>query len=257
MSNRKYAAAVLEGGPASDNDRMKAITDILAVRINDVVKDILDGSWVPTSNEEPVFRKHIQEWFEEMSPELAKEYEIQVGTVENVTAPGYRIIVGHRPKPKRMSWWEEGIRSARINVDASHITAGSINATTIQAGAITADRINPHIMTGTLNVGNVDGYIRANDTQRLDGLRDIQSIRINERYGMGVINTGGTATVGNINFAPIWHQGNDGAGTGLDVDMVDGIHTREWATAQLEPFDVQIGDTIYRNVEVTGVIEDV
>jgi hypothetical protein len=248
MSNRKYAAAVLEDGPASIDDKMQSTCSILADLMNQVAEDMLDkyiNNNVPTATMAAILEV-TQKEFEEIAPDLAKRYELDVSTFEDFTKPGspHRIVIKPRPKPR---WMWEPMSAYVGSIDASHITAGSINASTIQAGSITADRI--------------DGYIRGNDTVRLDGMRDVRSIRVTERYGMGVINTGGMATINtvrnNINFAPIWHQGNDGAGTGLDVDMVDGIHTREWATAQLEPFDVQIGDTIYRNVEVTGVIEDV
>jgi hypothetical protein len=271
MSNRKYAAAVLEGGPASQDDKVKATCVIIADLMNQVAKDMLGeirNTYVPVPTMSAI-SEVAQKEFEEIAPELAKKYELTISTVQQWEKPGapHHIIIGYRPKPR---WkWQDELMSAHIGtIDASHITADSIGAVTIQAGNITADRIRPDIMTGTLNVDNVDGYIRAIDTQRLDGLRDIRTVRVTERYGMGVINTGGMATVGNINFAPTWHAGNTGAGTGLDVDAVDGIHFHDWADTvtavgvspllfeQNEPFDLQVGNTTYRNVEITGVIEN-
>ena len=57
-------------------------------------------------------------------------------------------------------------------------------------------------------------------------------------------NTYLTGTEGKINNQTIWHKGNDGSGSGLDADLLDGKHASAFALAHDHPYVKKAGDTM-------------
>ncbi len=65
-------------------------------------------------------------------------------------------------------------------------------------------------------------------------------------------NTYLTATEGRINNQIIWHAGNDGSGSGLDADLLDGKHASAFSLAHDHPYVKKAGDTMTGNLTLQG-----
>jgi aconitase A len=190
VSNRKYAG-LLEGNNRTDDDRMKSITKALADSVNEMLDDILRDLRTPMDDGvEKGIQSYIRRQFANSYPGLEKDYEVMVGATQDFTDPyqPWKMYVGYRKKHK-------------IEFDWENLSAHTINASSITAGRITTDHLSA-------------GAIRAN-TVRADHTHDVQTLRIRERYGMGVINTDGIAVAGNITF-------HDGYAPNLSVNPLGG-----------------------------------
>lgn len=110
MSNRKYAAAVLEGGSATIDDKMNAVVKILSEKLSTVAEEALLNARLYHQNPEPL-EKALQtmagEEFEKMYPDLHKEYEVFALTREDFSEPfgHWRVVVAWRKK--LTSRWED------------------------------------------------------------------------------------------------------------------------------------------------------
>ena len=119
--------------------------------------------------------------------------------------------------------------AAVVNTGTSGATIPLLNAANTVSGLITlqvgADE--------SLRIARTDGYISfyntANDDRHAYILADATNlILVNEQSGGAVqINTTGGALTTNGNA--IWHAGNDGAGSGLDADTLDGVEGSAYA----------------------------
>lgn len=165
MSNRKYAAALLEGNSAKEKERLESAINITKEKIKVVTEQIMND---PMSNPEEIIRNYAkskstqqgiqsvaQKMFEDIAPDLAKEYDMVVGILDNHTTLKWDVIVGYKPKPpknreERRHW--------------SDIQARAIDTARIRAGSINADHV-------------------------------IEPIQFRERYGVGIINNNGIARV--------------------------------------------------------------
>jgi aconitase A len=194
VSNRKYAG-LLEGNNRTDDDRMKSITKALADNVNEMLDDILRDLRTPMDDGvEKGIQSYIRRQFANTYPGLEKDYEVMVGATQDFTDAyqRWKMHVGYRKKHKIEFDWDN---------DWESLSARTINASSITAGRITTDHLSA-------------GAIRA-DTIRANHTHDIQTLRITERYGMGVINTDGIAVAGNITF-------HDGYAPNLSVNPLGG-----------------------------------
>lgn len=164
MSNRKYAAALLEGNSAKEKERLESAINITKEKIKVVTEQIMND---PMSNPEEIIRNYAkskstqqgiqsvaQKIFEDITPDLAKKYDMVVGILENPITLKWNVAVGCKRKPPEI----RGQTHSWFNIQAQ-----TIDATRIRVGSINADHLQP--------------------------------IQIRERYGVGILNNNGIARV--------------------------------------------------------------
>ena len=194
MSNRKYAAGLLEGGGHTDKERMDSLMVFVRQFVQESIEQFLRSP-------EDIENKYAQETFEdigqgkllELAPELADKYHVVV--VLGETSSG--VLIGY--KKRQISSWSDHNHypfisnggadiarmineSPRMDMDGGHIRTDTIDGIRISAGALTADRITTtHISDATIGSINADR---------------IQATTFGaERYGLGVLNTSGVARI--------------------------------------------------------------
>lgn len=74
-------------------------------------------------------------------------------------------------------------------------------------------------MTGTLYIGDSKHYL-----QYYTGGKYVELYNVTAATGIGVWDTGEAKVFNSNGQYKIWHEGNDGSGSGLDADTVDGVH---------------------------------
>lgn len=102
----------------------------------------------------------------------------------------------------------------RLNDDNTRIYEGSNNSVRIQTN-------NGYVDIGPQNTGWV--HFNTDRPEFYFG-KPVEAEDMLKIYNTG---TYLTATEGKINNQTIWHSGNDGSGSGMDADMLDGAHLSE------------------------------
>ncbi len=121
--------------------------------------------------------------------------------------------------------------------------------TRIYEGADNAIRIRTP--TGYMDIGSMTQYGANFKTDRPAFYFD-KPVEASERlkiYGTG---TYLTSTEGKIAGNTIWNAGNDGHGSGLDADLLDGKHASAFALAHDHPYVKKAGDTMTGNLTLQG-----
>lgn len=127
--------------------------------------------------------------------------------------------------------------------------------------------IDGDTMTGTLtfNSGSNSGILRGSDSQRmLIGGGSSWSGTSGAYITIEGLDFGGIGLGGNINFAlpsgktftvnsqTVWHSGNDGAGSGLDADLLDGFQASQFLRSDTSDIktsgDLTFNDNILLNL---------
>lgn len=105
--------------------------------------------------------------------------------------------------------------SSFVRSDTSDTMSGTLTVTAIDAGGKTNDR---GVVAGNIKVGYLSMYnsIDINDSTSTLYLNPSAAAGVNFNY-----NNTGSVTVGSA-LNTVWHAGNDGAGSGLDADSLDG-----------------------------------
>jgi hypothetical protein len=111
-----------------------------------------------------------------------------------------------------------------------------------------SDTINPVVtfkVNGSINAdsGNINGHLRVNNTESTLGTLLLITgtatskprIRFEGDTSWGYLGFGGPNKPCYYNNSlteyTLWHSGNDGSGSGLDADLLDGKHASEFALA--------------------------
>lgn len=128
---------------------------------------------------------------------------------------------------------------------SSPLSAANLNHLETQYDEAVADLVNitGDTMTGNLlirNSGGASGLELGKVASAETPFLDFHSSGNDIDYDARIIASGGSASVGNgtLNILAavlqksgntIWHSGNDGAGSGLDADVLDGINSSQFA----------------------------
>lgn len=182
MSNRKYAAALLEESPCTEKERMDSALQIISERVEKATEEILKE---PEFNiEDKPVREGMQDFanglLEKIAPELAKKYEIFVGSVLDYKTQKHKIVVAYRNKRVYEPMWNFNTDSIRVQAIDWAVDTTHIDATRITAGAINAEHIHGRDMGST----GISRILLNNEE-----VREIQSLRVTERFGIGVLGT--------------------------------------------------------------------
>ena len=140
--------------------------------------------------------------------------------------PTYKMAIRHRNSAGTWVAWKQIL--TEVNVSSYALTA---------AGGTLTGALN--FKNGTWN--NIGDDAAMGDCN-VSGMVGIKSLN-NNIPGFAFFNSGGTA-VGQLkadantlywNGNTIWHAGNDGAGSGLDADLFDGVNSSGYASALQYP----------------------
>lgn len=181
MSNRKYAAGLLEGGIHTEKERIDSVMVFVRQFVQETIEQFLQSP-------EDIKNKYAQETFQnigqgkliELAPALAERYHIVVGLSE--TSSG--AFIGYREK--NIPSWIQGNRhtftsnggidiarmineSPRMDMGGGYIRTDTLSAIRIDTGAITANSIGTtHIQDATIGTLDADR---------------VQPFTVRERYG--------------------------------------------------------------------------
>jgi hypothetical protein len=102
MSNRKYAAALLQNDETTIEQKMESACTILAEYMNVAAANIIENTPLESVGETKSFQTYLDMKYKDMFPELYRDYEVIIGTVPE--PPKWKLVVGWR---RRMYTWRD------------------------------------------------------------------------------------------------------------------------------------------------------